>query len=145
MLGQNIELKKRKTDMTQEEKIIRGHDSGRRPFQVPEGYFENFTERMMARVAAESQETGAASRSRVIKLPLWRRTMRYAAAAAVIAAGVGGGWFYSMRTLPGDAPAQLTAQSELSEFYLTDDDLNAALDYELVDNEHIAYYLTEAY
>lgn len=131
--------------MIQEEKIIKEHDSGRCPFQVPEGYFENFTERMMARVTAESKKPGATSQDRVIKLPLWRRAMRYAAAVALIGMCVGGGWLYSKFSLTSDTQTQLAAQSELSELYYTDDDLNAALDYELVDNEHIAYYLTEAY
>ena len=130
--------------MIQEEKYIREHDSGRRPFTVPEGYFEGFTERMMTRLKAENEipEQKASVR---IELPLWRRAMRYAAAIAVIAVCVGGGWFYSVRSSSGNPAAQLSAQGESLDFYFTGDDLDEALDYELVDNQHIAYYLTEAY
>ena len=81
--------------MTQEEKIIRTHDSGRCPFKVPEGYFEGFTERMMNRLA--------------------------------------------------DDGTQLAAQTETPALEYSEEDINAILDYELVDNQHIAYYLTEAY
>ena len=131
--------------MIQEENIIRQHDSGRRPFQVPEGYFEGFTERMMTRLQTEGLTTETTSQQHVVKLPLWKRAMRYAAAAAAVAVMAGGGLFYALRTTSGDASMQLAAQADQMEFYYTDDDLDAVLDYELVDNQHIAYYLTEAY
>ena len=132
--------------MTQEEKIIMSHDSGRCPFQVPEGYFEGFTERMMTRLAEEKQTTGGLNvqQPRVVQLPIWRRVMRYAAAAAVVAVCVGGGWIYSMHQ-PSSSGVQLSAQTETSAFDYSEEDINAILDYELVDNQHIAYYLTEAY
>ena len=130
--------------MIQEEKIIREHDSGRNPFVVPEGYFEGFTEKMMARLKAESEGTES-QQAIVVKLPFWKRAMRYAAVAAAVVVMIGGGVFYTMRSTTGDSSAQLTAQTDQLDFYFSDDDLDAALDYELVDNQHIAYYLTEAY
>ncbi len=130
--------------MIQEEKIIRQHDNGRNPFVVPEGYFEGFTDRMMSRLKAEA-ETDAGRQAVVVKLPLWKRVMRYAAIVAVMAMVVGGGLFYAQQTTTNDASKQMAAQSDQLDFYFSDEDLNAALDYELVDNQHIAYYLTEAY
>jgi len=130
-------------DMTQEETYIREHDSGRRPFTVPEGYFEGFTERMMTRLKAEEQAPVAVVRA--VRIPLWRRAMRYAAVGLVAMVCVGGAWFYTSHRPTSDAQAQLTAQMEFSDFNYSDDDLDAVLDYELVDNAHIAYYLTEAY
>ena len=130
--------------MIQEEKIIREHDSGRNPFVVPEGYFEGFTEKMMARLKAESEGTES-QQAIVVKLPFWKRAMRYAAVAAAVVVMIGGGVFYTMRSASGESSAQLTAQTDQLDFYFSDDDLDAALDYELVDNQHIAYYLTEAY
>ena len=127
--------------MTQEEKIIRAHDSGRRPFTVPEGYFEGFTERMMARLAAEDHLAERVEQQpHVVKLPLWR----YAAAVAAVALCVGGAWLYTTRNSSGDS-AQMAAQMEMSALDYSEEDINAILDYELVDNQHIAYYLTEAY
>lgn len=137
-------MKQYKKDMIQEEKIIREHDSGRNPFVVPEGYFEGFTEKMMARLKAEAEGTES-RQAIVVKLPFWKRAMRYAAAVAVVAVMVGGGMFYSLRSTSGESSTQLAAQTDQLDFYFSDDDLNAALDYELVDNQHIAYYLTEAY
>lgn len=139
-----ITMKQYKKDMIQEEKIIREHDSGRNPFVVPEGYFEGFTEKMMARVKAEAEGTEN-RQATVVKLPLWKRAMRYAAAVAVVVLMVGGGLFYALRTPSGDVSTQLAAQTDQLDFYFSDDDLDAVLDYELVDNQHIAYYLTEAY
>lgn len=131
--------------MIQEEKIIREHDSGRRPFKVPEGYFEGFTERMMNRLADEGLLSEPVEhQTRVVKLPLWRRTLRYAAAVVAVAVCVGGAWLYGVRNSAGDG-AQLAAQTETPAFDYSEEDINAILDYELVDNQHIAYYLTEAY
>ena len=131
--------------MIQEEKIIREHDSGRRPFKVPEGYFEGFTERMMNRLADEGLlSEPVEQQTRVVKLPLWRRTLRYAAAVAAVAVCVGGAWLYGVRNPAGDG-AQLAAQTETPALEYSEEDINAILDYELVDNQHIAYYLTEAY
>ena len=132
--------------MIQEENIIRQHDNGRSPFKVPEGYFEGFTEKMMNRLQAEGLTVGkASSNQRVVKLPLWKRALRYAAVGTVAVMIVGGGLIYSRYLPNGDTQAQFTAQSESIDFYFSDDELNEVLDYELVDNEHIAYYLTEAY
>ena len=131
--------------MTQEEKIIRAHDSGRRPFSVPEGYFEGFTDRMMARLADEGYLSEPVERQpHVVRLPLWRRSLRYAAAVAAVVLCVGGAWLYTMRNPSGNS-AQLAAQTETSALDYSEEDINAILDYELVDNQHIAYYLTEAY
>ena len=128
--------------MIQEENIIRQHDSGRNPFRTPDGYFESFTERLMTRIAEEApQQTAEPVKARIVELPLWRRAMRYAAAVVVAALCVGGGtWLYNRlqttdQLLTGDA----------LEYAWDDDELDDALDYEMVDNNQIAYYLTEAY
>ena len=133
--------------MTQEEKFIREHDSGRNPFVVPEGYFENFTSRMMDRVKSEGLMTSEtpATRRTVVKLQLWQKWSRYAAVAAIVVASFAGGWFFYRQSARNDVGEQFMAQGDQGDFYYTEDDLNAALDYELVDNDQIAYYLTEAY
>lgn len=133
--------------MTQEEKFIREHDNGRNPFVVPEGYFENFTSRMMDRVKSEglmTSETPATPHT-AVKLQLWQKWLRYAAVAAIVVASFAGGWFFYQQPARNDVGEQFVAQGDQGDFYYTDDDLDAALDYELVDNDQIAYYLTEAY
>jgi len=126
--------------MIQEENIIRQHDSGRNPFRTPDGYFESLTGRLMARIAEEAPQQESV-KARVVELPLWRRAMRYAAAVSVAALCVGGGtWFYN-RSQSADQPLA----DDALEYVWDDDDLDDVLDYELVDNSQIAYYLTEAY
>ena len=126
--------------MIQEENIIRQHDSGRNPFRTPEGYFENFTDRLMARIAEEAPQQEPV-KARVVEFPLWRRVMRYAAAIVAVAFCVGGGALLYNRLQPAE---QLLGEDVL-EYAWDDDELDDVLDYELVDNNQIAYYLTEAY
>lgn len=110
--------------MTNEEKRIREADGNRNPFRVPEGYFEQFDERLMA--ALPEIRTG---KSRTVRLipRLWR----YAAAVLVVA-GMGAALYLGT---PGERT--LAAETE-EEFY------NEELDYIMVGNMEIAEYLTEA-
>ena len=127
--------------MIQEENFIRQHDSGNNPFRTPEGYFESFTDRLMARIAEEAPKQEDVVKARVVELPLWQRAMRYAAAVAVAVLCVGGGTFLYSRL---QAPEQLLTNDAL-EYAWDDEELDDVLDYEMVDNNQIAYYLTEAY
>lgn len=127
--------------MIQEENIIKQHDSGSNPFRTPEGYFENFTDRLMARIAEEAPVQQETVKARVVAIPLWRRAMRYAAAVAVAALCVGGGTLLYNRL---QAPEQLLTNDAV-EYAWDDEELDEVLDYEMVDNSQIAYYLTEAY
>lgn len=132
--------------MLQEEKIIREHDSGRRPFTVPEGYFEGFTEKMMTRLAAQGNISPVAEQNtQVVRLPLWKKVMRYAAIAAVAAVGIGGAWHYMNHTPKHHSEQIMASQADSQTFELTDEAINDILDYEQLDNQQIAYYLTVAY
>lgn len=135
-----LKTKKHK-NMIEEEKIIRQHDSGRNPFRTPDGYFENFTDKLMARIAAEAPQQAEPVKARVVALPLWRRAMRYAAAVVAAVVCVGGGTLLYNRL---QTPDQLMNGDAL-EYAWDDDELEDILDYEMVDNNQIAYYLTEAY
>lgn len=130
-----------------EEDIIRQHDTGRNPFAVPEGYFRDFDERLMQRlaelsdgVATESGGAAASSgpRGKVVVMPV-RRWMRYAAAIAVAALCIGGGTYLYNRGTAAEPEA------DAAELLLSDDNIDEILDYEMLNNNQIAYYLTEAY
>lgn len=132
-----------------EEDIIRQHDTGTNPFRTPEGYFENFSSRLMERMEREgvmrttTQESSTTAK--VVKMNPFKRIVRYAAAAVVAGICIGAGtYLYTHRT----APDQLIT-GEPFEMAFSDETLDDALDYEmeygLVDNNQIAYYLTEAY
>ena len=110
--------------MTNEEKRIREADGNRNPFRVPEGYFEQFDERLMAALP----ETRTRQSRTVWLVP---RLWRYAAALLVVA-GLGTALYLGN---PGERP--LAADTE-EEFY------NEELDYIMVGNMEIAEYLTEA-
>lgn len=126
--------------MIQEEKIIKEHDSGRRPFTTPDGYFENFTDRMMARIQEVEQQKPETVKA--VPIPMWRNVMKYAAAIAVAVVCVGGG----VLLYDGDKDAEEQLQTQQTEFAWDDAEvIDDALDYEMVNNQQIAFYLTEAY
>ena len=102
--------------MTKEETRIHELEGQQNPFRVPEGYFENFNERLLARLPQQQQPR------KVVRL--MPRVWRYAAAIVVVL-GVGSALYLNHKT----------AQEE---YY------NQVLDYAMVDNMEIAAYLTEA-
>ncbi len=127
--------------MVQEEKIIKQHDSGRNPFQMPDGYFENFTDRLMARIAEEEKKEPERVVAKTISMTPWRKMMRYAAAVVVVAGCLGGGALLYNRLQTADS----LLVADAMDFTWDDETLDDALDYEMVDSKQIAYYLTEAY
>ena len=123
-----------------EENIIRAHDSGRRPFTTPEGYFESFTERLMSRLPEkDAAQPATPLRAKHVGLSPMRRLMRYAA-AVIIAAGCIGGGMYIL-----DRNSQAPTVATLADDMVTEDNIDDILDYEMLSNNQIAYYLTEAY
>lgn len=119
-----------------EEDIIRKHDTGRNPFRTPDGYFDHFTERLM-RQLPPLEEVSAA---KPVRISLVRRIRRYAAAAVVAGLCIGVGAYLLRQPSSANDPL-LASESEL----YSNDYIDEALDYEMVDNNQIAYYLTEAY
>ena len=127
-----------------EEEIIRQHDSGQRPFTMPEGYFDSFTSRLMERMEHEglleqSAERPAVQPVKVIRLNPLQRFMRYAAVAVVAGVCVVAGTYLYNHEMSQSQGA------ELADYVISDDDIDEMLDYEVVNNSQIAYYLTEAY
>lgn len=129
-----------------DEKIIRAHDSGRRPFVTPDGYFEGFTERLMQRLPEREDivqdnpvSVSVPHKATIMALTPMRRFMRYAAAIIVMVGCIGGGLYLFNRN---PATSAVTASAE---DMVTDENLDEILDYEMLSNNQIAYYLTEAY
>ena len=122
-----------------EEELIRKHDSGRRAFTTPDGYFENFTTQLMERIEREGVQP-----EKVVRLNPFKRAMRYAAAAVVAGVCIGAGtYLYIQKTTTNQQV------DETSEIVFSEETMDEALDYAmqcgLVDNNQIAFYLTEAY
>ena len=114
--------------MTQEEQTLRQLTEGREnPFRVPDGYFEQFTDRLMQKLPRQERKAKS--------VRLMPRLWKYAAAVVLIA-GVGSVIYWNRSAQPSAlAISNDTAQEE---YY------NEALDYIMVDNMEIAEYLTEA-
>lgn len=123
------------------------------PFSTPEGYFEDFTQRMMARIATEEKakeervtaEAAQASAQQTAKVvPLFSRTskfVKYAVAAALAGVVFGtSAYFFSRQSQDMDYLLTAMQEENMDENYIND-----VLDYEMVNNQEIAYYLTEAY
>ncbi|MBR0202591.1 MAG: hypothetical protein IJQ44_09040 [Bacteroidaceae bacterium] len=123
------------------------------PFSTPEGYFEDFTQRMMARIAteekakeervtAEAAQPSAQQTAKVISL--FSRTskfVKYAVAAALAGVVFGtSAYFFSRQSQDMDYLLTAMQEENMDENYIND-----VLDYEMVNNQEIAYYLTEAY
>ncbi|MBQ9285597.1 MAG: hypothetical protein IJ209_04855 [Bacteroidaceae bacterium] len=127
-----------------EEDYIKQFKPHENPFRTPEGYFEGFTGRLMQRIQDKGLQPQILQTKRV-QMPLWKRWVRYSAAAVV--AGVcmvTGSYLYVNRQ-----SSQLYATSAQAIDAFSDEQLDEALNYEivcgLVDNNQIEYYLTEAY
>ena len=139
-----------------EEDIIRKYDTQKNPFHTPDGYFEGFTGRLMQRMqqeglldqqvhAAQEPGSGTPHKAEVVTMSPVKRVLRYAAAAVVAGVCVAAGtYLFTQRS----TPEQMLAV-EAAEMNISDETLYEALDYEmeygLVNNNQIAYYLTEAY
>lgn len=109
---------------TKEEIRIQELEGKNNPFLVPEGYFENFNERLFDRLP----QTQKAKTVRLMP-----RLLRYAAAVVVVL-GVGSALYWNHSQSAFLASNEVTQE----EYY------NDALDYIMVDNMEIAEYLTEA-
>ncbi len=109
-----------------EEKFIEERVGKRNPFLVPDGYFDQFADQLMATLPER--------RSRAKSI--WLRPVFYAAAsicALMICAGV---WL----AMPDSqqSPVQMTAQQES-----VDEAFDEAADYMMLDNHDIYTYLAD--
>ena len=133
-----------------EEDIIKKLDGAKSAFKTPDGYFDSFTSRLMERMEhegllAEKRPTEAVvvempERVKAIPMTPVKRWARFAAAAVVASICMIGGTYLYTRS---DVAEQTQADSFAE--LMSEDMLDEALDYELLNNGQIEYYLTEAY
>lgn len=134
-----------------EEDFIRKHDTPANPFRTPEGYFEDFTSRLMERMEREglvgqpSDVQPVRTEAKKVLMNPFRRFARYAAVAVVAALCIIGSTYILAPQRDDEhmlATDQLNFQFSDEAF---DDVIDYAMEYEMVGNDQIAYYLTEAY
>ena len=143
--------------MTDEEKIITTEAGKRNAFRVPDGYFEQFTERMMQRLP--ERETGEVAHTvqlseckpaKTAKKSRLRMLRPYFAAAAFLCFAVFGITFYMHQHQKSNDAQALNAQHSIQN--AQHQILNAAAeeayfeeaaDYVMLDNAEIYAYLSE--
>lgn len=117
-----------------EEEIIKkcGTES---PFTVPEGYFEQFTEKLMGQLPdtthnAEERDTPVIS--------LWQRVKPWIYLAAMFS-----GVMFSAKVFLGTDAGQAESMAQTEEV-LTDEEIDTMMEYAMVDDYTLYRYLTEA-
>ena len=126
-----------------EEEFIKQHAGNRNPFSTPEGYFDTFTSRLMQRLPQQPAQPAQDTKPATI-LPLRQRLarpFRYAAAAALAGICLAAGTYVLTRdnTTAPTTTANNFSQTEANEY------IDEAMDCGIINNNQIAYYLTEAY
>lgn len=118
---QNIQRERRHhmKQYTDEEVLLRQLTKGSNPYRAPEGYFDKLPGQVMQKVKARQKR---------------RLTLRWAVAAIMT------GCIATAGLLTINRDIQETTYPELTHAQYIDD----VLDYSMIDNAEIAYYLTEA-
>jgi len=104
------------------------------PFRTPEGYFDQFTSRLMEQLPEPEKKE-----EKPVILTFIPRVWRYAA-VAIVAVGLGGAIYWGQNK-PKENLASTSSgiQYEYTEEYIED-----ALDYAMINSNDISEYLTSA-
>lgn len=108
--------------------------NGKNPFLVPEGYFDNLPDRVMSHIREEGQHSILKRRHKS------RFFIRLTAAAVLTGFFSLAGLMIYEQSHPLTSPQAPTALASAQEMEFTDE----LLDYAMLDNNDIEYYLTEA-
>ena len=127
-----------------EENKLRQHIGKNEPFKVPEGYFDSFAARLQTRIDQMPKVEKPARRFQLVP-----KAWFAAAASIVIVASVGlSVMVHNGKGRESDVP--VAGQSELASYteeygvaFSDEAYFNDELDYAMIDDNEIAYYLTE--
>lgn len=115
--------------MTQEDNLIRQFGQ-KRPFKVPEGYFEELDKTIMSKVRQQKQRP-----------QVWWKSRRQLAIAASITALLMMGAGYGL--VRYTHPDQSQQAYEVSHASMQEDNLDSAADYMMLDKEDMYAYISE--
>jgi len=127
-----------------EENKLRQHIGMNEPFKVPEGYFDSFADRLQSRIAAEMPQAQKPTRRVHLVPKAW-----FAAAASIVVVASVGLSIMLPKMKSNNAEASTPVTNELANAEMTDvQNMEESyyydeLDYAMIDNNEIAYYLTE--
>lgn len=117
--------------ITEEEHLIKQFGK-QHPFRVPEGYFDNLTSEIMAKLPEQKAET-------VVMKPLWQRYVRtLAAVAASVAVVLVTVYTFTSRQNSSSNAMNASLTTEKSNSYTAIDE---AVDYAMLDNEDMYAYV----
>jgi len=115
-------------------------------FKVPEGYFDNFQERMLQRIAEstpEQKDAQTGKQASVKKLTSVRR-LYWSAAAACVALVIAGAAAWQQARNDSNAKAMAKAQTQDTEVVYSDSYIEEAADFAMLDNQDMYQYMANA-
>lgn len=126
-----------------EENKLRQHIGMNEPFKVPEGYFDSFADRLQSRIEQLPQ-----AKMQTKHVHLVPKAWFAAAASIVVVASVGLSimlprWKGGQPETPNMAQTEMANVTESNTAEAEDGYIYDELDYAMIDNNEIAYYLTE--
>lgn len=124
-----------------QEDLLRKKYGSENPFKVPEGYFEQFTARLMN--ALPEKQTEHVLMPQACLTPMRTRVLRYMAAASVCGIMLAGS-LYLKSVRPSSSDMAVVSEEMINDTDLEDIYIEDILDYAMVSNQDIAFYLTEA-
>lgn len=143
--------------MTNEEKYLREQMGSKIPFRVPEGYFEQLTEKVMQRLPEEAvpatqteeavpaaQTVQMVSTNQTTRPTLLRRLRPLLYAAACLVVAIVGFTLFFNKTIEEQQPQQVALATEQQEVIQASDEyIEEEVDYAMLDNQDIYYLLAE--
>lgn len=127
--------------MEKEEKYILDKVGRRTPFTVPEGYFDDLAERLMAQLPEAAP--APAAREVSLRPVLWHRFKPLSIAAASIVAAVFA-LGVCMRSGDGTEAAAMAASTDASAAGSSYTEVDAMADYAMLDSEDLYAYMQES-
>jgi hypothetical protein len=132
--------------MNKDEKILEEYFGKKQPFQVPDGYFDDFASKFMENLP---EKQTSEKNVKVVKMQpnLWKRLRPALLAACLLAAVFGVGIYInnSNDLSANNAHATKTAVSEVSSTGGSYSSFEAAADYTMLDSEEMYAMMTECY
>ena len=120
--------------MMNEEEYLRSKMGKRNPFTVPEGYFEQLTQQVMARIPAEEQEKKPAAKKTIIRQ---LRPWLYAAACVCVGVFTAGVLFSNSQSDNSKELQQMASMEQETINYYSDNYIDEEADYLMLDNQEI--------
>ena len=120
--------------MMNEEEYLRSKMGKRNPFTVPEGYFEQLTQQVMARIPAEEQEKKPAAKKAIIRQ---LRPWLYAAACVCVGVFTAGVLFSNSQSDNSKELQQMASMEQETINYYSDNYSDEEADYLMLDNQEI--------